>query len=102
MSNHALSNLSSAALLEMLGLQSKPSPANRVLTYTGFVVAGAVVGAAAALLLTPKSGRQLRSDMQSGAKELSHQVSHTAGAVVDAAKRQVSSIQNHISDGTSV
>ncbi len=54
---NVLSNLSSTALLELLGLQSKPSVSHRVLTHSGVLLAGIVVGGAAALLLAPKSGR---------------------------------------------
>jgi gas vesicle protein len=98
MSNHVLSNLSSSALLDMLGLQSKQSTRNRVMTYFGFAFAGAIIGATAALMLAPKSGRQLRQDIRGGAKELGEKVSHGASAIADTAKRQVNEVGNHISD----
>ena len=94
MKNNVLSNLSSAALLDLLGLQSKPSASNRALTYAGFAAAGLVVGAAAALLLTPKSGRELRSDLRLGAKDLTNQVSASASSAIDSAKRKASEIKN--------
>lgn len=78
---------SSDHLLEMLGLQMKPSSARRVGTYAGFVVAGVLVGAGVALLLAPKSGRQLRGDLRVSAKELSNHVAATASSAVDSAKR---------------
>lgn len=91
---NVLSNLSSAALLDLLGLQTKPSATNRALTYAGFAAAGLVVGAAAALLLTPKSGRELRSDLRIGAKDLTNQVSASASSAIESAKRKASEIKN--------
>lgn len=85
---NVLSNLSSAALLDLLGLQSKPRAGERALTIAGFVAAGVVVGAAAALLLAPKSGRQTRTDLRQGAHELGERVSSTAAMAIDAVKHQ--------------
>jgi hypothetical protein len=96
-SSNVLSNLSSAALLDLLGLQSKPSTSSRVLTYAGFAAAGLVVGAAAALLLTPKNGRELRSDLRLGARDLTNQVSATAASAIDVAKRKGAELKNHAS-----
>lgn len=85
---NVLSNLSSAALLDLLGLQSKPRAIDRAVTYAGLVAAGVVVGAAAALLLAPKSGRQTRADLRQGAHELGERVSSTAAMAVDAIKHK--------------
>lgn len=89
-----LSHLSSSsALLDMLGLQMKPTNVRRIGTYAGFIVAGVVVGAGVALLLAPKSGRQLRGDLRSGAKELGNHVAASASSAVETAKRAAHDIR---------
>jgi len=93
--HHVFSKLSSADLFDMLGLQAKPSVQNRVLTYAGFVAAGLVIGGAAALLLAPKSGRETRADIKSGAKELSDRVGATAVSAIEVAKRTANDMKNH-------
>jgi len=87
--HNPMSHLSSAALLDALGLQPKSSAASRALTYGALLVAGAAVGAAAALLLAPKSGRALRSDLREGASELGGQVNHAAEHALHAARTLV-------------
>ena len=93
---------SSSALLDMLGLQMKPTSMRRIGTYAGFIAAGVVVGAGVALLLAPKSGRQLRGDLRSGAKELGNQVSASASSAVETAKRAAKDMRSdHHADGVS-
>lgn len=82
-------NLSTQALLDHLGLQQKPSISARALTFGALIVGGVVVGAAAALLLAPKSGRALRGDLREGAQQLSDAVSAKARGAVEAAQRKV-------------
>lgn len=91
--NTILSSLSSAAVLDLLGLEAKPSMRTRALTYTGLVLAGVAVGAAAALMFTPKPGRQLRADIRHGTDELGHKASAVATRAVDAAKRTVAKVK---------
>lgn len=93
--HNPMSHLSSAALLDALGLQPKSSAASRALTYGALLLAGAAVGAAAALLLAPKSGRALRSDLREGATELGGQVNHAATHALQAAKSMVAEHRPH-------
>lgn len=101
-SNPVLSHLSSAAVLDLLGLQPKPTLKNRALTYTGFVAAGVVVGAAAVLLLTSKPGRKVRAELRQAAEDLGHQVGASATRAVDAAKRTVSKANSDATDDSAV
>ena len=88
MKTNMISQLSStSALLDLFGLQAKPSTGRQMLTWAGLITAGVVVGAGAALLLTPKTGRQLRGDIKDGAKELGEQVASTASSALGSARR---------------
>lgn len=86
--NNPLSQLSSVAVLDMLGLQGKPTNSQRVMTYAGLIVAGAVVGAAAAILLTPKSGPDVRRDLRDGARTLGGRFSKNGVAAIGEAGSQ--------------
>lgn len=50
-------------ILDALGLMSRPTTASWLLGALGFFAIGALCGAGAALLLAPKSGRDLRQDL---------------------------------------
>jgi gas vesicle protein len=58
-----LRDLSKDDVLSALGLTSKPSTSDRLLGALGIFGVGLLVGAGAALLLTPKSGEALRADL---------------------------------------
>lgn len=58
-----LKNLSGDDLLDVLGLQKRTSTPAAALEAVGLFGAGVIVGAAVALLLAPKSGRELRDDL---------------------------------------
>lgn len=92
--NDVLSNLSSAHLLDLLGLQSKPTATSRALTYAGFVGIGLVLGATAAVFLTPKSGRQMRTDLRDRARELGHNATSTASSALDATQHRIAEFTN--------
>ncbi|MDP2342331.1 MAG: YtxH domain-containing protein [Deltaproteobacteria bacterium] len=62
--------LSPDALLSLLGLQTKSTAQMKVLQSLSLVMGGAVIGAAVALLVTPKSGKQLRGDLREGVQGL--------------------------------
>lgn len=51
-------------VLATLGLKSKPRAVQRLGGALGLLGVGLLVGAAVALLLAPKSGRELRSDLE--------------------------------------
>jgi len=88
------SHQTSAALLDALGLQTKSSGGSRALAFAGVAVAGVAVGAIAALLLTPRTGRQLRADLRSGAKELGDSAAFKASQAMDSARHAVDSIEH--------
>jgi len=52
------------ALVSKLGLEQKSSSGEKILSALGLVGLGAVMGAGIALLLAPKSGRDLRDDIR--------------------------------------
>jgi hypothetical protein len=58
-----LRDFSKDDVLSALGLTSKPSTSDRLLATLTIFGVGLLVGAGAALLLAPKSGEALRSDL---------------------------------------
>lgn len=50
-------------VLGLIGLETKRSPSDALLTGLGTFSLGVLVGAGVALLLAPKSGRELRKDL---------------------------------------
>jgi hypothetical protein len=57
-------------LLDLLNLERKQAITARVLAATGLFVGGAVVGAAVALLVTPKTGEDVRHELKDLAVDL--------------------------------
>ena len=66
-------------------------------TILAFVL-GAGVGAAAALLLAPKAGKELRDDLAEGASEGINKVRSTGKDLKHKAKKFVDLAQNHVQD----
>jgi len=58
-----ISDLSKEDILAMLGLATKPSASQRMISSAGMFGLGALVGAGVALMLAPSSGRDLRDDL---------------------------------------
>lgn len=56
-------NLSKDDLLAVLGLEARTSPLGAVFGTIGLIGIGMVIGASAALMMAPKSGRELRGDL---------------------------------------
>lgn len=80
----SLRNFSADDILAVLGLEKRRTPLTGiVLPSVALFAAGAVVGAAAAVLLAPKSGAALRRDLTDGAKDISQRIGATAQAVQD-------------------
>jgi gas vesicle protein len=73
-------------LLAELGLQKQRSAARDLLPAIGAFVAGAIVGGALALLLAPKSGRELRSEIN---KRIRRTADHEPSAAGDNGDRAV-------------
>lgn len=78
-----IQKLSADDLLAALGLQRRVSPETIILSSAGMFALGAVAGATAAVLLTPKSGPVMRRQLSSGAKDLSQRLGTTANSVVN-------------------
>jgi len=77
----SLQNFSSDDILAALGLQKRRNSFDVLLPSVALFTAGAVVGAAAAVLLSPKSGAVLRRELSDGARDLSQRLGTTAQAV---------------------
>lgn len=94
----SLQNLSADDILSVLGLEKRRSAVTSVvLPSVALFAAGAVVGAAAAVLLAPKSGEALRRDLTAGAKDLSNRLQATAQSVQD----YVGTTRNHVNTSAS-
>ena len=61
-------------VLDKLGLQPRMTAADYMLPALGVFGAGALMGAGLALMLTPKSGRELRSDITDAAGRIKRRV----------------------------
>ena len=78
----SLQNINSDDILAALGLEKRRNTLTDVLLPSvALFTAGAVVGAAAAVLLAPKSGAPLRRDLSDGARDLTQRLGSTAQAV---------------------
>jgi hypothetical protein len=60
-----IKNIDKDDVLGLLGLAAKQSNSNRLLTALGTFGVGLLAGAAVALLLAPKAGKELRQDLRS-------------------------------------
>lgn len=84
-----LSAAASTAALLRLFRPRRASLAATVLGYSGVFAAGIAVGAVAGLMLAPKSGRELRADLKSGARSVGGELRTTASTIRSAARRVV-------------
>jgi len=78
-------DLAPSSTLARLGLARRPSLIGTVLSYTGAIAFGALVGAGAALLLTPTTGPELQTKLRRQAKRVSRDVKMATGRVERAA-----------------
>jgi hypothetical protein len=78
-----LRNIDSDDLLSMLGLERRHTALDAAIPTGLAFLAGAAAGAGIALLLAPKSGREVRQDLSNRASELSGQLSSAASEVAD-------------------
>jgi hypothetical protein len=74
-----LSDLSKEDILSALGLAKKRSPAEGLWGGLGIFAGGLLVGAAAALLLAPKSGQELREDVSERLRKARQGEAETTG-----------------------
>jgi len=76
--SRALRDFSSDDILSALGLQRSPAALDAAIPTALAFVAGAAAGAGIALLLAPKSGREMRQDISDKATELTQRLQQTA------------------------
>lgn len=67
-----LRNLDKDDILEMLGLETKPSTSAWLAGSLGTFGVGLLVGAGIALMLAPKPGRELREDLRERLRRAPH------------------------------
>jgi hypothetical protein len=97
---NSLQNFSTDDVLAALGLEKRRDPfLNIVLPSFALFAAGAAVGAAAAMLLTPKSGPVLRRELTEGARDLSQKLGSTANQATHAIQDYVGG--NRVAHATS-
>lgn len=92
---NSLQNLSADDILGALGLQQRRAISDAIVPSVALFAAGALVGAAAAVLLTPKTGPQLRRELTDGARDLSQKISTTAQEYTGVARASVGSNASH-------
>lgn len=74
----AMRDFSSDDILSALGLQRRQTMFDSAMPTTLAFIAGAAAGAGIALLLAPKSGREVRADISNKATELTGRLQSTA------------------------
>jgi len=89
-------DLAPSSALARLGLARQPSMIGTVLSYTGAVAFGALVGAGAALLLTPTTGPELQTKLRRQAKRVSRDVTKAT----DEAREAASEVRNQVASFT--
>ena len=77
----SLQSFSGDDILAALGLEKRRTNVDVLLPSVALFAAGAIVGAAAAVLLTPKTGPAMRRELTDGARDLSQRLGSTAQAV---------------------
>lgn len=87
--------LSTNDILAALGLEKRRTLLDVVVPAAGVFVAGAVIGAGVALLLAPKSGREIRRDLKGSAKELTRHIGASAEEMVDEVRHAVLESDDH-------
>ncbi|HVU00714.1 MAG TPA: YtxH domain-containing protein [Polyangiaceae bacterium] len=89
--------ISSDTMLAALGLERRRDFLERMAPAVGLFVAGAAVGAGVALLLAPKSGREMRRDIQGGVKKFGRAMADEATDVADQVRATISDAGNRAS-----
>jgi hypothetical protein len=87
---HSLQNFGTDDILAGLGLARRRDPFTEVIVPSiALFTAGALVGAAAALLLTPKTGPVLRRELTEGARDLTQKLGTTANQATHAVQEYI-------------
>jgi hypothetical protein len=79
--SRALRDFSSDDILDALGLARKSTPIDAAIPTALAFVAGLAAGAGVALLLAPKSGREVRQDLSNKASELTNKLTSSASEI---------------------
>ena len=79
-----------ARVLDSVGLEQRRSPVRGMISGTGLFLAGVIVGGAAALLLAPKSGIEMRSNLEDKLDQLIEKVKHLRGTKEEAEDESIS------------
>jgi hypothetical protein len=82
----SMRDFSTDDILSALGLQRQRTAFDAALPTTLAFVAGAAAGAGIALLLAPKTGREMRQDISNKASELTKSLSSTASELAEDAR----------------
>ena len=69
-------------VLRFIGLQRRRSVGTFIATGVGFFTAGLLMGAGAALLLAPKTGRDLREDLRERLRRVPQDAENAASSVL--------------------
>lgn len=80
----SLKNYDKDDLLDLIGLQTRQTPADWILPTIGAFSVGVLVGAGIGLMLAPKPGRELREDLrtrlQGGTDQLASNFANATGS----------------------
>jgi len=79
-----LVQLTPSSTLARIGLAHRPSMLGSVLSFTGAVAIGAIIGAGTALLLAPTSGEELQTKLRRQAKRAARIVTKATDQAEDA------------------
>jgi hypothetical protein len=77
----AMRDFSRDDILHALGLERRSTPIETAISTGIAFIAGAAAGAGLALLLAPKSGREMRADISSKASEMTNRLTSTASEI---------------------
>ena len=80
-----IKDMTKGDVLSAIGLASKPSTGQWLAGTLSIWALGVVVGAAAALLLAPRSGRELRDDLTDRVKTLRDRAGSRLGSAAESA-----------------
>ena len=81
-------------ILGVIGLERRPSVFSRALPALGLVAVSAAVGAAAALLLAPSSGEDLRNRLSDGLDGVKNRLDDVKGRVNERINEKISTFES--------
>jgi hypothetical protein len=99
--SRALRDFSSDDILSALGLERRSTAVEAAIPTALAFVAGLAAGAGVALLLAPKSGREVRQDISNRASELTSKASELTGRLASSANELATDVRNALPIGES-